>query len=356
MALVAVALSGGVDSAVAAALLKEQGHSVIAVHMLTGFLDSPEAGDGGRHADRIARALNIPFHVWDLSDEFKREVVDYFICTYSEGRTPNPCVVCNPRIKFGLMMQRAVEMGAERLATGHYARISHDAERSRFLLLKGVDSAKDQSYFLHRLHQDQLARAVFPLGEKRKSGVRELAARLGLGELVSAESQEFCFMGENNYKDFVETTIKTSEGDLVDTAGNVLGRHRGIHRYTIGQRRGLNLPSTEPYYVIAIDPSHNRVVVGRRGELLSREMTVEGINWIVPPASETFRCSTRVRFRHKEAPSTVTVLNESEARVVFDTDVRAITPGQAAVFYDDDIVLGGGWIQESRDMNPRENG
>ena len=356
MAIVVVALSGGVDSAVAAALLKEQGHTVIAVHMLTGFLDSPEGGGGGKHADRIARALNIPFHVWDLSGEFKSEVVDYFVCTYSQGRTPNPCVVCNPRIKFGIMMHRALDMGAERLATGHYARISRDAETSRVLLLKGVDPTKDQSYFLHRLHQDQLARAVFPLGEKRKSEVRELAARLGLSELVSAESQEFCFMGENNYKDFVETTIAASRGDLVDTAGNVLGRHQGVHRYTIGQRRGLNLPSTEPYYVVAIDPSRNRVVIGRRGDLLSREMTVEGINWIVPPSSQPFRCSTRIRFRHREAPSTVTVLNESEALVVFDSEVRAITPGQAAVFYDGDIVLGGGWIRESRHMNPRENG
>ena len=183
-----------------------------------------------------------------------------------------------------------------------------------------------------------------------------MATRSGLGGLVSAESQEFCFMGEKNYKDFVEATIAASRGDLVDTAGNVLGQHRGVHRYTIGQRRGLNLPSSEPYYVVAIDPSRNRVVIGRWGELLFREMTVEGINWIVPPPSQPFRCSTRVRFRHKEAPSTLTVLNESEARVVSDTDVRAIAPGQAAVFYDGHIVLGGGWIRESQSMNPRENG
>jgi len=338
-------MSGGVDSAVAAALLKEHYDAVTGVHMLTGVFGADGSAPSIQNASRVAEALGVPLLIWDLSTEFKREVIDYFVGSYAGGKTPNPCVACNPAIKFGAMLQRALHMGADAFATGHYARVQFDAASARHLLLKGRDSGKDQSYFLSRLTQEQLRKAVFPLGNFLKSEVRSMARERGLADLVTPESQEFCFMGEKNYKEFMETSIDPRPGEFADLQGHPLGRHKGIHRYTIGQRRGLNLPSTEPYYVVDIDSATNRVILGRKNDLLGREMIVSDINWIAPAPQKPINVLARIRFRHKEAPATVTPLAETVARVIFHDDARAITPGQAAVFYDGPVTLGGGWIE-----------
>jgi tRNA-specific 2-thiouridylase len=349
MAHIVVALSGGVDSAVTAALLKEQGHAVEAAHMKTGFHGKSGIEGTCHNAERIAAFLSIPFHVWDLSSDFKTEVVNYFIHSYLQGRTPNPCVVCNPRIKFGPFLERARGLGADFLATGHYARKERVDATGRYLLKKGVDPQKDQSYFLHRMTQAQLNLVLFPLGEMLKEEVRKIAQALGLSRLAAPESQEFCFLGRRSYKEFIseEMGLYMGEGEIVDARGKVLGRHQGMHRFTIGQRHGLNLPSTEPYYVLEIIPSQNRVVIGRRQELFSIGAVVDQVLWMVEPKAKAFSASTRIRFRHKEAPSTIHILDDSKVRVVFDNKVQAVTPGQAAVFYDHDVVLGGGWIREA---------
>ncbi len=347
MSHVVIAMSGGVDSAVAAALLKERFDAVTAVHMLTGVFGADESNPSLRNVSAIAEALGLPLLFWDLSAEFKRDVTDYFVRSYANGETPNPCVICNPRIKFGVMLRRALDLDADAFATGHYARIRFADASSRYRLLKGADSSKDQSYFLSRLNQEQLSKTVFPLGDLLKSEVRTMAGERGLAGLVTPESQEFCFMGEKNYTEFLETSITPVPGDFVDTAGNPLGRHKGVHRYTIGQRRGLNLPSTEPYYVVGIDCAANRVILGRKNDLLAKEMLVRDINWIAETPHEAFDARVRIRFRHREAPATVRPLDQTTARVVFHEDVRAITPGQAAVFYDGPITLGGGWIEKT---------
>jgi tRNA-uridine 2-sulfurtransferase len=349
MAHIVVALSGGVDSAVAAALLKEEGHFVEAGHMMTGFHSGDRTPNALKNAERIAEHLSITFHVWDLSADFKNEIVDYFIRSYLNGLTPNPCVVCNPEIKFGSFLQKARELGAGFVATGHYACKVWDITTGRWLLKRGVDQQKDQSYFLHRMSQAQLSPALFPLGGMHKKQVKEIADDLGLGRLTTPESQEFCFLGRRNYTDFINETFDCSQraGELVDTCGNFLGRHKGVHCFTVGQRRGLNLPSTEPYYVLEIIPSLNRVVIGRKGELLSSEAIVDQVNWIAKSPLQSFRTSTRIRFRHREVLSTIHPVDDAAVRVVFDHDVQAVTPGQAAVFYDGEVVLGGGWIKKA---------
>jgi tRNA-specific 2-thiouridylase len=349
MAHIVVALSGGVDSAVAAALLKQQGHVIEAAHMKIGFHGGGEVSGTCHNAERIAEFLSVPFHVWDLSSDFKSEVVDYFVHSYLSGRTPNPCVVCNPRIKFGSFLERARGLGADFLATGHYARKERVVSTGRYLLKKGVDPQKDQSYFLHRMTQAHLNSVLFPLGGMLKEDVKKIAQVLGLDRFTAPESQEFCFLGRQNYTEFIseQMDLCLDEGEIVDTRGNVLGRHQGVHRFTVGQRRGLSLPSTEPYYVVEIVPSRNKVVIGRKQELFSIGAVVDHVTWIVEPQAKAFSASTRIRFRHREALSTIHILDDSTVNVVFDSHVQAVTPGQAAVFYDGDMVLGGGWIRES---------
>ena len=244
------------------------------------------------------------------------------------------------------MLRHAVSLGNDYLATGHYARSIRDDASARYLLYKGKDKTKDQSYFLHRLNQEQLSKTMFPLGAHEKKQVKEIAGMLGVDSLITQESQEFCFMGVKNYKALVESSSRVSPGDVVDLAGNVLKRHEGLHRYTIGQRRGLNLPSSEPYYVVDIDPRNNRVIIGRQKDLFAAEMIVENVNWIKSNPGRPFRASTRVRFRHREVSSWIEPIGETSARVIFNKEVRAITPGQAAVFYDKDLVIGGGWIKK----------
>jgi len=354
--LTAIAISGGVDSMMAAYRLLQEGHPVVGIHFITGYetdgpalsaLTSPQdhkASAAGRIAG-LADRLGIPFEILDLSAPFKQEVIRYFTDSYEKGLTPNPCMVCNPRIKFGALFDFARKLGAERLATGHYARIRTDGS-GRFHLLRGADRTKDQSYFLAFLRQEQLARAVFPLGEFTKTSVKEMAAAKGLKPVTIGESQDICFIKGLSYGEFLarQPDFTPQPGPIVDVDGNVIGRHNGLHLFTIGQRRGINCPASEPYYVVAIDKRRNRLIVGFKKDLGASQCRVTDINWIcgIPPAP--LKVKTRVRYRHQAAPSTVTPLDDRTAIVTFDQPEAAITPGQGAVFYQNDDVLGGGWI------------
>jgi tRNA-specific 2-thiouridylase len=341
---IAVAVSGGVDSMIAAHLLKQDYPSVFGLHFLTGFESAP-GGRGVLPVQSIGEQLGIPLRVVDLSAEFRQNVVDYFSATYLSGETPNPCVVCNPSIKFGVLLRFAQGLGAERIATGHYAVVQKDPS-GRYRLLKGADGRKDQSYFLARLTQDQLAKASFPLGAFTKAAVRELAARRGLKPAAVRESQDVCFIKAGSYPQFIAAlTDRTAEPGLIETtAGDIVGEHRGLHAFTVGQRRGINCPAAEPYYVVRLDIARNRLVVGLKKDLLAAECAVQGINWICLPPQASVRVQVRVRYRTRETPATLTPLGPDSARVRFDAPQPAVTPGQAAVFYDGDEVLGGGFI------------
>jgi len=346
---IAVAVSGGVDSLVAAHLLKRTSPPVVAVHFRTGFETEP-ADRTRTRLQSIGDQLDLPVHVLDLSTEFRRAVVDYFTATYLAGQTPNPCVVCNPLIKFGELLRRAAGIGAARLATGHYADVRRDAF-GRYRLFKGIDARKDQSYFLARLTQDQLARAIFPLAALTKTAVRAIAGRAGLIPLNADESQDVCFIKAGAYPQFIaELTGRPAEPGLIETtAGEVVGRHPGLHAFTVGQRRGLNCPAAEPYYVVRLDIERNRLVVGRRQDVLTAQCRVERINWIAPPPAAALRVAARVRYRTPEAPATVVPIDADSAWLHFDAPQPAVAPGQAAVFYDGSEVLGGGFIAQQKD-------
>jgi tRNA-specific 2-thiouridylase len=341
---IAVAVSGGVDSLVAAHLLKQTEPQVVAVHFRTGF--EAEPADRTRlRIQSISEQLDLPVHVLDLSAEFRREVVDYFAATYLAGQTPNPCVVCNPLIKFGVLLRRVEAMGAARLATGHYADVRRGPD-GRFRLFKGGDTRKDQSYFLARLTQEQLARACFPLAALTKDAVRAIAAAEGFGPAHTGESQDVCFIRTGAYPQFIaELTGRPAETGLIETTdGRIVGRHPGLHAFTVGQRRGINCPAAEPYYVVRLDRGRNRLVVGHKNEILAAQCRVVQINWIAPPPATDVRVRARVRYRTPETPATVAPIDADNAWLRFDAPQPAVTPGQAAVFYDGDEVLGGGFI------------
>ncbi len=346
---VVVAMSGGVDSSVAAALAAETGREVVGVTMRLSGSDSrccslADADD----ARRVAERLGIRFFVANYADAFRRDVIEPFADAYLAGRTPIPCVTCNTRFKFEYLLERARVFGAERVATGHYARSERDPATGRWRLFRAADATKDQTYFLFELTQEQLERAWFPLGHLTKTEVRERARGLGLATAEKPESQEICFVPGGDYAAVVEQLrpgALPGEGDVVDAAGRVRGRHAGVHRFTVGQRRGLGLAAERPLYVTALDPARNRVVVGEADDLLAREARIERVSWIAgapPPAP--VRATVRVRYRHAGAAAKVEPLPGGRARVVFDEPVRAVSPGQAAVFDDGDEVLGGGWI------------
>jgi len=360
----AIALSGGIDSLTAAYILKQQGHNVIGIHFITGyetrasrnhdnkFLKIPHTSRHENHQDLhfhnisdIADRLGIPVKIIDISAEFKTKIIDYFTQTYLSGKTPNPCLVCNPSIKFGTLLTCARKLGASRLATGHYTRVSTDS-MGRFHLLRGIDRKKDQSYFLAFMTQKQLARACFPLGEITKSDVQRLAKEKGLRPETKEESQDICFIKGNRYSDFLmqQQDFKPKPGDIVDVGGNILGSHNGLHLFTVGQRRGINCPASEPYYVVRIDISQNRLIVGLKKDLLSSSCRVSKINWIIEKPFSPLDVYTRVRYRHKAARSRLIPDANFSATVTFKTPQSAITPGQGAVFYIDDEVIGGGWI------------
>jgi tRNA-specific 2-thiouridylase len=353
MTRIVVAMSGGVDSSVAAALLVRQGCEVIGISMQLWDYSgkrSPEAGrccapDDMEDARRVAHRLDIPFYAVNFQKEFRRDVVQPFIRDYVAGRTPSPCVHCNSGLKFHELVRVAARLKASHVATGHYVRL--EERQGRFLLRKARDRRKDQSYFLFNLSQEQLARARFPLADLTKSQVRALAADLDLPVAAKRESQELCFLQGEPQGDFIgkQAPGMQLQGEFTDTRGNVLGPHRGIHYYTIGQRRGLRIAAGKPQYVVGIDAEKRIVLLGDGDELMRDTMRVDRINWMAFPRPESeFRAGVRIRYKHIESPATVAPQPDGTCAVRFDEKQRAITPGQAAVFYDDDLVIGGGWI------------
>jgi len=365
--LIAVAMSGGVDSSTAAALLHRRGRGVIGLTMqLWNQRRLPElqTGDGGSRrccmlddvydARYIAQKLGIPYHVVNLERHFEDRVVRPFVEEYLRGRTPIPCTLCNNDIKFDQFLEIAAAHGAEKIATGHYARTRRDPETGRYLLLRGVDPAKDQTYFLFGLTQAQLARTEFPLGDLTKAEVRRLAEEMGLPIAGKHESQEICFVPDEGYGAFIGAYFREQgfaqrpvAGEIVTTDGRVLGEHHGIHNYTVGQRKGLGVAAGFPLYVIATEPATQRVIVGREEELLRGTFTVDKVNWFPYEAlSAAVRAGVKIRNKHAAALATVRPGPEAKrVEVEFDEPQRAVTPGQAAVFYDGDLVLGGGWIE-----------
>jgi len=342
---VLVAMSGGVDSSVAAALLKAEGFEVFGVTLNLTNLASPE---GINFAQEVAQKLDIPHFVFDFSKKFEQEIIYFFCQEYLSGRTPNPCIVCNQKIKFGSLLTRARELGADYLATGHYARMVHDDIRGRFLLKKGKDSRKDQSYFLFALSQDQLGSVIFPLGEMTKTEVKEKAKEIGLKVFDKPESQEVCFVPDNNYKNFIKSRFPTlnEKGSIVSTEGKILGEYQGIFSLTVGQRKGLKISRGFPLYVVSLDKTINTVVVGSKEETFRKELIVSQINWVsLKSLDKPVEANVRVRHQHRESPARITPLSEGRVGVDFFKPQMAITPGQAAVFYDEDAVMGGGWIE-----------
>ncbi|OLD28042.1 MAG: tRNA 2-thiouridine(34) synthase MnmA [Acidobacteria bacterium 13_1_40CM_3_55_6] len=364
---IAVAMSGGVDSSAAAALLKEQGHELVGFTMQLWNqrrgISVDENGeplpsrccslDDVYDARRVAEELGFPFYVLNLEQEFERDVVQPFVASYLNGETPIPCVACNSRLKFASLDKLAASLGCEKVATGHYARVEFDAATNRYRLLRGCDPRKDQSYFLWELTQDQLSRALFPLGEMSKPEARDAARRNDLAVAEKRESQEICFVPDGDYAGFIDRYLAAEAqtdrlpgaGEIVNPKGTVIGAHAGIHHYTIGQRRGIGIADAQPLYVIGIDSNRNRIMVGKEEELLGDEFMAAGVNWIaLDDESEAVQADVRVRYRHTAAPATITPLSDARACVKFDEPQRAITPGQATVFYRGDEVIGGGWI------------
>jgi tRNA-specific 2-thiouridylase len=364
--LVAVAMSGGVDSSTVAAVLLQQGRAIVGLTMqLWNQRRLPELqGEGpAQHrccslddvydAKRVAQHLNFPHYVVNFEEQFEQRVVRPFVRQYLSGRTPIACTNCNTDVKFEPLLLMARQIGAERLATGHYARIRRNAQTGRYELLRARDASKDQSYFLWGLTQEQLSRSEFPLGELTKEEVRALARNVHLPVAEKPESMELCFVPNGNYVQFIHaysreagTPINDTAGDIVTESGEVLGRHTGVHNYTIGQRKGLGFSTGKPLYVLAIDPSNNRVVVGEDDSLHSTSFEIENVNWIsLEEPAAPLRAEGKIRHKHDPSPATVEALPGNRARISFDSPQRAITPGQAAAIYSGDIVVAGGWIK-----------
>ncbi len=364
---IAVAMSGGVDSSTVAAMLRAQGHQVVGLTMqlwnqrrLAGHDGMPEAVQGRccslddvYDARRVAETIGIPYYVVNHEERFERDVIRPFVAEYLSGRTPIPCSLCNNHLKFDQLLSVAEQIGADALATGHYARTQFDESLGRWLLKRPADRSKDQTYFLFGLTQDQLSRTLFPLGEMQKSEVRELAREHGLALADKQDSQEICFVPGGDYKRFLDAylaergdTLPDTGGELVTSDGQVIGEHSGIHNFTVGQRKGLGVATGSPLYVLQIKGETQEVVVGRQEELYSRSLRAHRVNFIaVPDLREPMRVTVKIRHRHEPAAALIERSGEDELLVTFDDAQRAITPGQAAVFYDGDMVVGGGWIK-----------
>jgi tRNA-uridine 2-sulfurtransferase len=373
---IAVAMSGGVDSSTVAAMLRAEGHNVVGLTMqlwnqrrLAGHEGMPEQVQGRccsiddvYDARRVAEDLGIPYYVVNHEERFERDVVRPFIDEYLSGRTPIPCSLCNNHLKFDQLLITARQIGADMLATGHYARCEFSGERNRWLLRRAADPAKDQTYFLFGLTQEQLSRTLFPLGHMNKPQVRELAREHHLALAEKPDSQEICFVPGGDYKRFIDAYLNEqgeqlpdTSGELVTTDGKVLGHHEGVHNFTVGQRKGLGVATGSPLYVININGAEGKVTVGGNDDLLSRTLIARDLNWIAidglhdsgADANTPMRVTAKIRHRHEPAPAVLENAPNGEVQVTFDEPQRAITPGQAVVFYQDDLVVGGGWIAET---------
>ncbi len=365
---IAVAMSGGVDSSTVAAILRAQGHNLVGLTLqlwnqrrLAGHEGMPESVQGRccslddvYDARAVAEQLDIPYYVVNQQERFEADVVKPFVSEYLAGRTPIPCTLCNNHLKFDQLLLTARQIGADRIATGHYARNRFDPTRNRWILSRPADHTKDQTYFLFGLTQAQLSRTLFPLGEMEKPQVRQIASDSGLYVANKPDSQEICFIPGGDYSVFLKAYLEEQNepmpdlsGELVTTSGEVIGHHQGIHSFTVGQRKGLGLSSPNPLYVLAIHPDSHQVTVGSDDDLLSNELIADRLNWISVPdvaEGESLRITAKIRHRHQPAPATLTSAGPGRVRAIFDEPQRAITPGQAAVFYQEDEVVGGGWI------------
>jgi len=354
----AVAISGGIDSLTAAFLLQQEGHEVIGIHFITGFetefMDQPEAASQSLEnhpaldpIKTIENQLNIPIKILDCRREFQEQVVQYFTASYAAGKTPNPCLVCNPQIKFGVLLQYAKSLGAKRLATGHYVRKQVDSEGIAHLF-KGEDPQKDQSYFLAFLSQAQLADACFPLGSMNKETVKKIAKDNGLTPVSEKESQDICFIHGRSYVDFLKKQkIFFNPGTITNKHGKTIGEHKGLYHFTVGQRRGINCPAPTPYYVLQLDTQTNRLVVGEKQDLLSSVCTVEKTNWINKPTVFPVSCQVKIRYQHTAVPATIQADGPTGVTIRFTTPQFSITPGQGAAFYIKNEIIGGGWITQT---------
>jgi len=351
---IVVAMSGGVDSSVATYLLKEAGYEVVGITM-----DLVEASCGIERPDTccsllafadardVSDKLGIEHYIIDYRVEFEREVISYFVNEYLKGRTPNPCIVCNYKIKFGYLLDKAKELKADYIATGHYAKI--ESKNGRYVIKKAIDTARDQSYFLYRLSQTQLRHTIMPLGEYKKEEVRKIASKLGLKVHNKHSSQEICFIPNGDYRNFIQQKVKNQliPGEIVDKAGGVLGRHQGIAFYTVGQRKGLGIAVGRPLYVIAVDAVKNTIIVGEETDIYTQELIADEINWqAIDKLTQEIEIIAQIRYLHKGAPAIISPLDDGRVKVRFREPQRAITPGQSVVFYQNNMIVGGGVIDK----------